>query len=167
MNEIEEMYTLYAKDVYHFILKLSGYQDCLAEELTQETFYQAIVSLKRFRGECTIKSWLCQIAKHTYYRYLRDHTKQTNITQKLMTESEEKAVSEKVEDREVMTHFREVIAGLDEKSRSVVEYRLFCNMPFKEIGDILGIREATAKVLFYRTKEKIQIRLREEYDYEI
>ena len=75
MKDFEELYQLYQKDIYFFLLKLTGYEVSLAEELTQETFYQAFFSLKNFRGECAIKSWLCQIAKNTYYKYLTNHAK--------------------------------------------------------------------------------------------
>lgn len=167
MSEFEELYTRYQKDVYYFLLKLTGYEESLAEELTQDSFYQAYLSLKRFRGECTVKSWLCQIAKNTYYRYLRDYVHQKNLQEKILPIQEEKAVSAIVEEKQVCTHIKKVIDELEERNRSVVEYRLFGELSFKEIGCLLGIREATAKVLFSRAKAKIQTKLREEYGYEI
>lgn len=167
MVEFEELYLKYYKDIYYFILKLTGYRDDLAEELTQESFYQAFVSLGRFRGECEIKSWLCQIAKNTYYKHLRTHAKQLNIGDELFPELEEKTLSEVVEEKQMMSHLREVIAELSERERIIVECRLFCDMSYKEIGRLLGIREATAKVLFSRVKVKIQHRLKEEFGYEI
>ena len=165
MKDFEELYQLYQKDIYFFLLKLTGYEILLAEELTQETFYQAFFSLKNFRGECAIKSWLCQIAKNTYYRYLREALKQRNL--KIKVEQEVKAVSDIVEEKQMIIHIRKVIEDLDEKNRSIVEYRLFSQMPYKEIGYLLGIREATVKVLFSRAKAKIQIQLQEEFGYEI
>ena len=165
MKEFEELYQLYQKDIYFFLLKLTGYEISLAEELTQETFYQAFFSLKNFRGECAIKSWLCQIAKNTYYRYLREALKQRNL--KIKVEQEVKAVSDIVEEKQMIIHIRKVIEDLDEKNRSIVEYRLFSQMPYKEIGYLLGIREATVKVLFSRAKAKIQMQLKEEFGYEI
>ena len=165
MKEFEELYQLYQKDIYFFLLKLTGYEISLAEELTQETFYQAFFSLKNFRGECAIKSWLCQIAKNTYYRYLREVLKQRNL--KIKVEQEVKAVSDIVEEKQMIIHIRKVIEDLDEKNRSIVEYRLFSQMPYKEIGYLLGIREATVKVLFSRAKAKIQMQLQEEFGYEI
>ena len=165
MKDFEELYQLYQKDIYFFLLKLTGYEISLAEELTQETFYQAFFSLKNFRGECAIKSWLCQIAKNTYYRYLREAVKQRNL--KIKVEQEVKAVSDIVEEKQMIIHIRKVIEDLDGKNRSIVEYRLFSQMPYKEIGYLLGIREATVKVLFSRAKVKIQMQLKEEFGYEI
>ena len=167
MSEFEELYNLYYNDVYYFVLKLAGYQDDIAEEVTQESFYQAYLSLKRFRGECSIKSWLCQIAKNTYYKYLKTHAKETFLDEELHQEQEGKAVSTIVEEKQMLFHIRKVIAELDERSRSVVEYRLYGEKSYKEIGELLGIREATAKVLFSRAKVKIRQRLKEEYGYEI
>ena len=79
MSEFEELYHLYYKDVYYFVLKLADYRDDIAEEVTQESFYQAFISISRFRGECSIKSWLCQIAKNTYYKDLKTHAKEEAV----------------------------------------------------------------------------------------
>ena len=167
MNEFEELYHLYYKDVYYFVLKLTDYDENITEEVTQESFYQAYLSLKRFRGECSIKSWLCQIAKNTYFKYLKTHAKETFLEEEVHQEQEEKAVSTIVEEKQMLFHIRKVIAELDERSRSVVEYRLYGEKSYKEIGELLGIREATAKVLFSRAKVKIQQQLKEKYEYEI
>lgn len=40
----------------------------LSEELTQETYYQAVKSIDRFNGECKMLVWLCQIAFSEYIK---------------------------------------------------------------------------------------------------
>lgn len=167
MSEFEELYSLYYMDVYYFVLKLSGYQEHIAEEVTQESFYQAYISLKRFRGECAIKSWLCQIAKNTYYKYLKTYAKETYLEEAPYQQGEGKDVGTAVEEKQLTLHIRKVIADLDDRSRHVVEYRLFGEKSYKDIGELLGIREATAKVVYSRAKVKIQQQLKEEYGYEI
>ena len=99
MSEFEELYHLYYKDVYYFVLKLADYRDDIAEEVTQESFYQAFISLSRFRGECSIKSWLCQIAKNTYYKYLKTHAKETYLEEELHQEQEDEAVRTAIEEK--------------------------------------------------------------------
>ncbi len=167
MKEFEELYTLYQKDVYYFLLKLSGYDDGLTEELVQEAFYQAFISFGRFRGECEVKTWICQIAKNTYYRYLREHVKQNSLKQKAVMGQEPKQVSAVVEEKIVSQHIKKAIEDLDERSRSIVEYRLFGELPFKEIGALIDLKDTTVKVLFSRAKMKIQTKLKEEHGYEI
>ena len=167
MSEFEELYNLYYKDVYYFVLKLTDYKEHIADEVTQESFYQAYLCLKRFRGECSIKSWLCQIAKNTYYKYLRTHAKETYLDEQERQNEEGEDISAELEKKQMVSHIRKVMADLDERSRKVVEYRLFDEKPYKEIGELTGIKEATVKVLFSRAKVKIQRHLKEEYGYEI
>ena len=72
MTELEEIYNNYFKDVYFCIYSLSKDKH-IAEDLTSETFIKAIKSIKSFKGTCDIKVWLFQIAKNSYYSYIRKH----------------------------------------------------------------------------------------------
>ena len=67
MESFEEVYQKYLKEVYCFLLRLSGDRE-IAEELTQQTFAIAFEKLENFRGECKLSVWLCQIAKHNIMR---------------------------------------------------------------------------------------------------
>lgn len=70
MQDFEKIYVDYLRDVYNFLLKLSGSED-IAEELTQSTFSIAFENLGKFRGTCKMSVWLCQIAKHEYFAYCK------------------------------------------------------------------------------------------------
>lgn len=72
MESMDDVYSLYCDNVYKYLVSLTSNLD-LAEELTQETFYQAIKSIDRYNGSCKMSVWLCQIAKFTYYNYLKKH----------------------------------------------------------------------------------------------
>ncbi len=167
MGDFEELYHLYYSYVYHYILKLTDYQDNIAEEVTQESFYQAYLSLKRFRGDCSIKSWLCQIAKNTYYNYMKTHSKESCMEDAILNKHDNMNLDTMTENKQLIIHIKEIISNLDERSRTVVIYRLFDEMPYKEIGKLTGIREATSKVIFSRAKVKIKQQLKEIYGYEI
>ena len=70
MEDYQAIYTQYFEDVYKYLLTLC--QDpVLAEEITQETFFKALKALDSFRGQCRLYVWLCQIAKNTYFTYLK------------------------------------------------------------------------------------------------
>lgn len=72
MTSMEEIYMEHAKTVYGFLLTKVHDSD-LAEELTQETFFRAINSIKNFNGDCSISTWLCAIAKNVW----REHVKKS------------------------------------------------------------------------------------------
>ena len=61
MLSMEEVYKEHAQTVYRFLLSKTG-DGGLSEELTQETFYQAIKSIDRYDGCCKMSTWLCAIA---------------------------------------------------------------------------------------------------------
>ena len=63
-----DIYTLYFEDVYKYLLALCHDEE-LAEELAQDTFFKAMKSYENFRGDCKITTWLCQIAKHSFFLY--------------------------------------------------------------------------------------------------
>lgn len=51
----DDIFQDYGKLVYRYLLRLCGDKD-LAEELMQETFYQAVKSADRFDGSCKVST---------------------------------------------------------------------------------------------------------------
>ncbi len=76
--EFEQIYSTYFKSVYRYVWKLSG-DEQTAEEITSETFLKVMKSIGDFRGECDMRVWICQIAKNTYYSYLKKKRKTVSI----------------------------------------------------------------------------------------
>lgn len=168
MDTFAEMYEKYQPDIYRFLIYLSGGDTIAAEELTQECFYQAFISFGKFRGECTIKTWLCQIAKHVYGKYIRKESRQRKNVE-LQAEFSEHSASlmEQAEQREMIRAVRAVMETLSEPMRTVAEYRLYSGLSYAEIASLTGVNAQTAAVLCSRARQKLRTILREEYDYEI
>ena len=57
MEDMDAVYRQHAQTVYKFLLS-QCHDPHLAEELTQETFYQAVRSIDRFDGGCKVSVWL-------------------------------------------------------------------------------------------------------------
>jgi RNA polymerase sigma-70 factor (ECF subfamily) len=167
MKEFEDIYAKNKDDVYRFIYKLTGYDIEVAEELLQETFYQAFLSFDRFHGNSEIKTWLCQIAKNTYYHYIRNQVKCRNLTNKIGKEELNNDFTEQMEQKELIQSIHTILEDFDGRTRNIVLYRLYAELKFSEIAALLGIKESTAKVIYSRAKVKIQIQLKERFGYEI
>lgn len=154
-KEMGEIYVNYARTVYKYLLCLT-HDKKLSEELTQETFYQASRSIKNFRGDCKIAVWLCQIAKHMWYKELEKKKHKTipiEIVEKSLVASHNVEVdyfksAEKIE-------LFSKIHQLDEIVKEVIYLRLTGELTFSEIGEILGKNENWARVTFYRGKQKL------------
>ena len=57
-----------------FLLSKTNNED-IAEELTQETFFQAVQCIDKFKGNSSILTWLCGIAKNVWLKDLRKRQK--------------------------------------------------------------------------------------------
>ncbi|MDF2801006.1 MAG: polymerase, sigma-24 subunit, subfamily [Anaerocolumna sp.] len=167
MKVFEDIYTKYKDDVYKFLCKLTGYRFDLAEELLQETFYQAFISFNRFRGDCEIKTWVCQIAKNTYYSYIRNEIMKEKLANKIINEEVINDFTEQAEKKEIIQLIHKIMKDFDERTKNIVLYRMYADLKFSEIGTLLGIKESSAKVIYSRAKVKIREQLKERFGYEI
>ena len=153
MPDMDAIYRQYAQTVYHFLLSQTR-DEVLAEELTQETFYQAIRSIHRFDGSCKLSVWLCQIAKHLWYQHLRKAGRETageEAPEPLVPSAEDEALAG---DGQVALLKR--VHALPPQQREVVYLRSFGGLSFREIGDVLGRTEVWARVTFHRGREALR-----------
>lgn len=159
MESMEELYRKHAGTVYAFLL--SRTRDAgLAEELTQETFFQAIEGIKKFRGDSSVVTWLCGIARNLWRSYARERGRTEALSQ-----AEELTDPRQVEDQVLLqwdsVRVLKLLHGLKEPLREVLYLRLIGNLSFGQIGEILGKSENWARVNFYRGKEKLIKEVRE------
>lgn len=154
MQDMRQVYEEYFHTVYGFLMGLSGGNDDLAEELTQETFYRAIKNSGKFRGECKMSTWLCQIAKYTYYQYLDKKKRHGEVPIEEMTDT---GIGEQLEqtfiENEGKLAVYKKIQELPSPMKDVFLLRLTGDLSFKEIGNIFGKTENWARVTYYRGKQ--------------
>ncbi len=155
MPPMETLYQTYAQAIYAYLLSLTRQPD-LAEELTQETFYQAVKSADRFDGSCQVLTWLSAIAKHTLLAYNRKHPPAAALEE----EKQQNSASSSPEEALLAQDFRLTLLThlhqLEEPLREVMYLRIFGQLSFREIGQILSRSENWARVTYYRGKERIK-----------
>lgn len=160
--EFEQIYSAYFKSVYRYIWKLSG-DEHIAEEITSETFLKAMKSIRDFRGDCDMRVWICQIAKNTYYTYLKknrrtaslDETEWQNITDPNAFTEEQIGVQDEAE------QIRKILHTMPEPYKEVFMWRVFGELSFKEIGALYNKTDNWACVTCHRARKMIQDRLEE------
>lgn len=152
MQFTDQIYQKYARTVYKYLLSLT-YNDDIAEELTQETFYQAVRSIDRYDESCSISTWLCAIAKNQLLSYQRKHPILENL------DDHDQAIQSAEKDMLDSENRVELLRKLHlcpEPFREILYLRIFGNLSFKEIDEIMGRTENWARVTFYRGKEKLR-----------
>lgn len=152
MDDMEQIYKQHAKTVYGFLLTKTQNPD-LAEELTQETFYQAVKHLDTFQGNSSVSTWLCGIAKNLWFDALRKQKKQTSA-EELSDISLPSAENEYFNSWDNVAVLKQ-LHNLKEPMREVMYLRLIGNLTFRQIGEIMDKSENWARVTYYRGKEQI------------
>lgn len=149
-SQIDEIYRKNAAMIYKYLCGLT--QDTyLAEELTQETFFQAIRGIDKFRGDCKISVWLCQIAKNLWYKELQKRNSHQTAELDDTIPSRENVEYRCLNQLEKLEVFR-LMHNLDDTTREVMYLRLAGDLQFSEIAAIMGKTESWARVTHYRGK---------------
>ena len=152
---MEEIYKEYSKVVYYYLFSLC-HNEFVAEELTQETFCRAVQTIEKFRNECKIKVWLCQIAKNLLYkeRLRIEKIVTVPINEEIGEIESQYDIEEEFIEKEEEEYVYKQIEKLDSPRRELVYLRIKLGLPFKELGQIIGKSETWARVEFYRWKRK-------------
>lgn len=159
-DDLEMVYINFAKPLYFYLLKLTGSAHT-AEELVQETFYRATLSLDLYAGG-EVKGWLFKVARNAYLDEWRKRKRWNWVPfYDILTNSTEfispygvpeetlqaKITSETVED---------ILALLAESYRSILYLREFEQFTYEEIAMALDLSLAQVKVNLYRARQRFK-----------
>lgn len=168
-QDLQDDLALYANEVKRFLICITRNPD-LAEELTQETLYQAVKSIHRYRGSCKLSVWLCQIAKHLFCDYLKKEKHYSTVSIDELPELfagrpfGDASPEEQIILEEENAKLWSAIDCLEEPHRAVFLLRVIGEQSFREIGDRLEKSENWARVTYYRARLKLMERIRGGYD---
>ena len=158
MKDLDAVYRQHAQTVYKFLLSQCR-DPQTAEELTQETFYQAVRSIDRFDGSCKVSVWLCQIAKNCYYTYLRKEKHTTPLEELPESVGSADTPEELIGAREEARQIQAILHDLPEPYREVFMWRVYAELSYKQIGELFAKSDNWACVTYHRARNMIKNRL--------
>ena len=163
----------YHQPIYSLVYRiLSDSAD--AADTTQEVFLKVFRGIKRFNGECTLKTWLYRIAIHEASNqrrwWFRHKSKETSMEGRTDQEGNSFGLSETIADQresplELFAH-EEVRARVEmelkqvaEPYRTTVVLRDIEGLAYEEIAEVLEISLGTVKSRLIRGREALKKRL--------
>lgn len=131
-------------------------QSC-AEEITQNTFFKAMTSKKRFKGNSSEFTWLCGIAKHLAIDECRKNAKFSELDETAPISAVD--IEKAAEDKDAALRIHLILHELQEPYKEVFQLRVFGELSFSQIGMIFQKTENWARVTYHRARLKIQERM--------
>lgn len=164
MHRIRELYELYNLALFRYFLRMTGNRE-EAAELTQETFYQACLSLLRFQGRSSLKTWLFAIARHVYLKSLRNKGRTRFVSEDRADLEQNPAPGANPEEAllaaEEKQRVLEALSRLPENYRSIIILKEYEGLSIPEIAGVFGRTENWARVTFFRAKRQFAEEYRE------
>ncbi|WP_142687629.1 RNA polymerase sigma factor [Chitinophaga polysaccharea] len=153
VRAFRELYEAYSAAMYNICLRMTNNVSD-AEDTLQEAFIQVHKSINKLEQAASLSAWIKRIVVNHCLNTLR----------------KKKVYFEEVEEVEVMAEegideaqftwtvaaVRSAIHGLPQGYRTVLNLYLFEEYSHREIAEMLGITESTAKTQYMRAKEKVR-----------
>jgi len=132
-----------------------------AADLVQRSFVRAMGKLSDLRDAGVFRSWLLRIGAHLALNHIRDHARFVADDGELESFGDDRAGTpsaalDRLEAAEQATALRAAVNGLPTKQRMTLELRIYEDLPFRDIGEALGISEGAAKVNFHYAVRKLR-----------
>lgn len=143
----------YQSDIRRFFLNLTG-DACLSDDLAQESFIKAYISIGSFMGLARFKTWIYRIAYNEFYDWTRKR-KEERLDDEESTADNEMAYDGNENDCSTRIDIANALQKLSpaEKSATVLFYME--DRPLKEIARIMEMPEGTVKSHLSRAKTKL------------
>ena len=137
--------------VYRFLLARTNGDVALAEELTQQTFVEAIRKRHTFDGRADAVTWLCAIGRNR----LADHYRRTGRDQRrqlrLIGQSPAPELAWRASDTRLAVE--RALSELPDDQRLALVFRYLDDLPVREIATLLGRSESATESLLSRGRD--------------
>ena len=152
-----EVMARYSEPLYWQIRRMVQSHDD-ANDLLQNTFMKAWMSIENFRGDAKLSTWLYKIAINEALSFLDSERRRRHMS---LDDQEAEivstiAASTDFDGNELARKLQMAIATLPEKQRLVFNMKYFDDMKYEDISKILGTSVGALKASYHLATKKIE-----------
>lgn len=138
--------------IFSYIYNIVKDKD-LADDLFQETFVKAIVTINqgRYTENGKFPAWITRIAHNLIIDYYRQEKAQAQLSCdnddiNILNRKElsEETIEDAIVRRQILSDVKLLVQELPESQKEVLEMRYYMDMSFKEIAEVTGVSINTA-----------------------
>lgn len=162
-----EIHRLYSPKILRYLNTTFCIED--SEDLLQEIFIKVYNSLKSFRKESSVNTWIYRIAtnsiidklKSKKYEFQKAQCGYEEVSQHYNNSYFSPTMGKQIEKDEMYSCIRQFIEELTEKNKIVFVLNQYEGFSNSEIADILHISIDSVKIRLHRAKETLKAALKE------
>lgn len=152
-----QLLDLYQERLYWYIRKIVLTHDN-ANDVLQNTFIRVFKGLENFNQKSALLTWMYRIAYNEAMRFLADNKRKSFLSIDEFTQSSLKLLQDDAffEGDDAQKKLHEILFYLPERERLIFQMKYFDDLKFREIEEILNIKEGTLKSSYYNTVKIIE-----------
>ena len=152
---LEEIVSRYQKAVFFFILRMV-WDEADAADLSQKTFINAFRNIRGFNRRSNFKTWLYRIAINVCRNHFRDDPRRREVNIEGMVFVDGTSPLDHMISAEERRRLCLALNELPEKQRHTVVLKVYHGLTYREIAEITGCAEGTAKANFHFGVKKLR-----------
>ena len=163
-GEKAAMHVLYARHnvrVYRFILRIIG-DTSVAEDLVSQVFLDVWRTAGQFEGRSQVSTWMLAIARFKALTALRNRRHEDIDQEEVLQIPDAGDTPETAMDRsQTALTLRDAISQLSPAHREIIDLVYYHEKSVEEVGQIIGIPQATVKTRMFYARKHLAELLRE------
>jgi len=165
ISAFEEIVKIYRERIYKLVYNIIGnFED--ADDVSQEVFIRAYRSVKTFRGDASVSTWLRRIAINVSINHIKRESKHQKNREFLSDVDFESLLSDVhtipdiIETKELAHKINESIRSLSLNERVIFVLRVQQGLSYQEIADSTGCSQGTVMSRLSRARKKLRDKLK-------
>jgi RNA polymerase sigma-70 factor (ECF subfamily) len=139
--------------LYRWLYHLTHHRHS-AEDLAQEALLKAFANLRRFRAGSNFRAWLFRIAYNSFVNQWRGPERARQLFPQQVPATEAEPLDQLVS-RETLQLLARAVGRLPADYRAAFLLRADEGLSFHQIGEVLGIKEETARWRVFKARQKL------------
>jgi RNA polymerase sigma-70 factor, ECF subfamily len=143
----------YWERLYRWLCRLTR-DGTIAEDIAQETFLKAFVAVKSFQPGTNFRAWLFRIGHNNFVNQRRAIRLNRQPLVPEIAEEPQGPVAATIS-KEALQLISEAVAKLPSDFRGALTLRVEEGLSFRDIAEVLGITEETARWRVFKARQKL------------
>lgn len=151
----ETLVQRHRRQVYNFIFKMVRKAEA-AEDIFQETFLRVVKNAHKYTPRAKFTTWTLQIARNLTLDYFKRESLRQHVSIDAGRSDDDRGIAalltgndpqsgEILVSRELVDEIREAVGRLPDNQREALVLRMYEDLPYAEISEVLGSPEGTVK----------------------